>query len=140
MALVVCKICRRAFINSPHGEEACPECTIKMHEIYPVVRNFLRDNAKTVYTLYDVNRILGIDLNSLKGLITLGLIGTDTKETVCETFPESELKPLKMRPLDPEEAKKTKESMNKAKSSMHVYHKKTGKSSQKGHSGGKEQT
>jgi hypothetical protein len=80
MALVVCKYCKRAFINSLQGEEFCPSCTAKLKELYPSVRNFLRDNERRVYTPRELSEVLGVPLKDVEALVSMGLVGSDAPE------------------------------------------------------------
>jgi hypothetical protein len=102
-------------MNSPHSENVCPECREKMKNIYSTVRNFLRDHEKEAYTVYDVSRILGIEIKSIEGLVTMGLIETSkVGKHVLE-----KKKNVKVRPLDAELAR---EILNSRKgSTMHAY-------------------
>ncbi|MDR2175086.1 MAG: hypothetical protein LBO82_04010 [Synergistaceae bacterium] len=88
-----------------------------MKKIYSTVRNFLRDHEKEVYTIYDVSRILGLELKSVEGLVTMGLI--ETSKVGKHVFEKK--RTSKVRPLDAELAK---EILNSRKSSMHAYEKK----------------
>lgn len=126
MALVVCKVCKRAFINGPEGEDACPECTSELQKIYPVVRNFLRDNEKSSFTAYEVSKILGIDIKSIEGLVSLGLIDNSNGTRPQETAK----KPLKISPLT---SQQTEEVLKKdgGTNSMHKYRKKSGEKESK---------
>jgi hypothetical protein len=104
-------------MNGPHSENVCPDCREKMKKVYSTVRNFLRDHEKEVYTVYDVSRILGIELKSVEGLVTMGLIETSkVGKHVLE-----KKKNAKVRPLDADLAR---EILNSRKSSMHAYDKK----------------
>jgi hypothetical protein len=117
VALVVCTQCKRAFLNGPHSENVCPECREKMKKIYSMVRNFLRDHEKEVYTVYDVSRILGIDLKSVEGLVAMGLI--ETSKVGKHVFEKQ--RNAKVRPLDADLAR---EILNSRKSSMYAYERK----------------
>jgi hypothetical protein len=79
MGLVVCKTCARAFISA-QDEELCPECTARLNELYPVVRNFLRNHEEKLYTASEVSMILGIDLKDVEGLVALGLIDSRSQQ------------------------------------------------------------
>ena len=74
MALVQCRHCRRAFISAPQDKDFCPNCAARLHKIYPVVRGYLRDHERTIFTLQDVSDALDIDIQDVKGLVTMGLI------------------------------------------------------------------
>jgi hypothetical protein len=73
MSLVVCRMCKRAFINA-RDEEICPDCAAKLYELYPTVRSFLRNHENESYTVYEVSRLLGLDLRDVEGLVVLDLI------------------------------------------------------------------
>jgi hypothetical protein len=47
-----------------------------MKKVYSTVRNFLRDHDEEDYTVYDVSRILGIELKKVERLVSMGLIET----------------------------------------------------------------
>ena len=74
MALLMCKSCKRAFISGLPNEAVCPECMIKLKELYMKVHNFLRDHEKQAYTIYEVGNILNINKKDLEGLVASGLI------------------------------------------------------------------
>jgi hypothetical protein len=81
-----------------------------LNELYPLVRNFLRNHEKNLYTAQEVSKILGIDMRDVEGLVTLGLIdsGSSPKRTAFRRAPLGESS-------DPSGAKKKKNA---------VYHKK----------------
>jgi hypothetical protein len=118
VALVVCIVCKRAFINGQEKGDICPDCTTKLQEIYPVVRNFLRDHEKESYTVYDISRIFGIPPRNIEALVSAGMIDAVYLQ---RTLPEKSRKGPKIMPLDPESAK---EILKGDKSSMHTYAKK----------------
>jgi hypothetical protein len=74
VALVVCKMCKRAFIDEARGKEICPECVARLNELYPVVRNFLRNHDRQIFTTHEVSKILGLNLKDVDGLVAMGLI------------------------------------------------------------------
>jgi hypothetical protein len=90
VGLVVCETCKRAFING-QDEKLCPECTARLNELYPLVRNFLRNHEKNLYTAQEVSKILGIDMRDVEGLVTLGLIdsGSSQKRPAFRKTPSS---------------------------------------------------
>ncbi|MDR3232036.1 MAG: hypothetical protein LBT65_11400, partial [Synergistaceae bacterium] len=99
MALVVCTMCGRAFINGPQGENICSACTMKLQDLYPVVRNFLRDHEKASYTVYDISRILGIPPRHVEALVSMRMIDTDRPERALR---EDSRRTPKITPLDPQ--------------------------------------
>ena len=76
MALVHCRHCRRAFISAPQDKDYCPECTGRLRKLYPLVRGYMRDNEKRVFSIQDISEELDIDMRDIKGLMGLGLIDT----------------------------------------------------------------
>ena len=127
MALIVCRSCKRAFISSPQEEDVCPDCTARLRELYPIVRNFLRDHEKEAYTAHDVSRLLDIDIQSVEGLVALGLIDTAAGiRSGADAQKSDPSKPLKIRPMDAQESQAL---LDKTKSSMHTYRKKQEKDS-----------
>jgi len=74
VALAECRCCGQAFISGPKNEDTCPSCVVRLNKLYPRVRNFLRNDAGTHYTAYDVSKILDIDLRDVEKFITMGLI------------------------------------------------------------------
>ena len=74
MALLVCKSCKKAFISSLQEENFCPDCVIRLRELYPSVRNFLKNHCEEAYTTQDVSRIMGIELRDVDSLVSMGLL------------------------------------------------------------------
>jgi len=74
MALIYCRHCRNAFISAPQDKGFCPKCTEKLHRLYPLVRSYMRDHERRVFTIQDISKELGIDVKDIKGLTALGLI------------------------------------------------------------------
>jgi hypothetical protein len=111
-------------MNGPRCEDVCPECRDKMQSLYSKVRNFLRDHERELYTIYDVSRILGIELKSVEGLVTMGLIETSS----VGKYMLEKKRNAKVRPLDADLAR---EILNSGKSSMHAYEKKKDEGAEK---------
>jgi hypothetical protein len=95
-----------------------------MKNVYSTVRNFLRDHEKELYTVYDVSRILGIELKSVEGLVTMGLIETSN----VGKYVLEKKRNAKIRPPDAELAR---EILNSRRSSMHAYERKKDGGSEK---------
>ena len=74
MALVVCKACKKAFISGLQEKEVCSDCFIRLREIYPSVRGFIRDHDGREYTAQDVSKIMDIALEDVIGLVSMGLL------------------------------------------------------------------
>ena len=76
MALSVCIACKRAFIGGVKEEKICPGCDVRLRELYPSVRSFLRNNDRKIYTVQDVSRIMGIALGDVAAMVSMGLVET----------------------------------------------------------------
>ncbi|GHS99399.1 hypothetical protein AGMMS50276_22950 [Synergistales bacterium] len=121
MALVVCELCKKAFINGPNFEKACPACKDTLIDVGSVVRNFLRDNERELFTVYDINRILGVDLKVLDALVATGMIESNT---------QGYMKPYSRdRSLGVIDSTLTRETLRGGKSSMHYEKKRERKNS-----------
>ncbi|GHS88345.1 hypothetical protein AGMMS49957_09690 [Synergistales bacterium] len=116
MALVVCELCKKAFINGPHFEKACPACRDTLRDVGSVVRNFLRDNERELFTVYDINRILGVDMKVLDALVATGMVESNT-----QGYMKPYERDKKLGAMDPALAR---EVLRGGKSSMHQYDKK----------------
>ena len=75
MALVKCRLCKKAFISGAREEEVCPGCVAKLNELYPSVRSFLRNNDGKVCTALEVSRNTGIALEDVVVMVEMGLVG-----------------------------------------------------------------
>ena len=84
MALIVCKLCKKAFLSGPQEEEICPACDVRLRELYPSVRSFLRNNDRKVYTIQDVSRIMSIAFEDVAALISMGLVESRVKSKAAD--------------------------------------------------------
>ena len=75
MALLKCKLCRKAFISGLQEEVVCPDCDARLRELFPSVRNFLRNNHGRVYTAQEISDMTGIALEDVVVMVSMGLIG-----------------------------------------------------------------
>ena len=74
MALLVCKSCKKAFFSGQEKEEICADCAVRLRELYSSVRGFLRNNSGEPYTARDISRIMGIALEDVNNLVSMGLL------------------------------------------------------------------
>jgi hypothetical protein len=119
VALVACKLCGRGFINGPEGEDVCVECREKMKHVYRTVREFLRDHENQMFSVYDINRILGVPVEDVEGLVKLGWIDSGVSSSKKKT-----LKPLADRRGSSPLSDTADQGRAKSSSSMHTYEKK----------------
>ena len=75
MALLRCRLCKKAFISGLQEEVVCPDCGVRLRELFPSVRNFLRDNDGRVCTAQEVSNMTGIALEDVVVMVSMGLVG-----------------------------------------------------------------
>jgi len=75
LALLVCKSCTKAFLSGPQEEFFCLDCAARLRELYPLVRNFLRNHYEETYTAQSLSKTMGIALKDVNSLILMGLLG-----------------------------------------------------------------
>ena len=85
MALLMCKLCKKAFISDLQEDEICLDCDVRLRRIYPIVRSFLRDNEREAYTAKDVSKIMDIAQQDVEALISMGLLSYKTKHKHTNT-------------------------------------------------------
>jgi hypothetical protein len=91
-------------------------CKDTLRDVASVVRNFLRDNERELFTVYDINRILGIDMKILDALVATGMVESST---------QGYMKPYERdRTLGSRDPALAREVLRGGKSSMHAYEKK----------------
>ena len=74
MALVTCKLCRRLF----NGDgKICPDCRQRLDELYPKVRDYLRDNPKLEFNVETVADSLEVDIRDVQELVSQGYLDRD---------------------------------------------------------------
>ena len=72
MPLLSCKLCEKIF-TSPGGR-TCPACHARLEELYPRVREYLRDNAKIGFDMETLAGALDVDIRDIQGLVDLGYL------------------------------------------------------------------
>ena len=94
MALVVCKLCKKAFISGLQEEEFCPDCVVRLRELYPSVRNFLRNHDGELHTAQEVGKLMNIALEDVSALVSMGFLefrvnreGEEAVKTANVTMP-----------------------------------------------------
>jgi len=73
LALIVCKSCKKAFISGPKEEEVCTDCVARLNELYPLVRNFLRNHYE-VFTVKSLSKTMGLAPEEVESLVSMGLL------------------------------------------------------------------
>ena len=74
MALVVCKLCKKAFLSGLQKEDFCLDCVARLRELYPSVRNFLRNHHEEIYTAHSLGKIMDIAPEDVDSMVSIGLL------------------------------------------------------------------
>ena len=75
MPLLTCRLCGKIFNSS--GGRTCQACHSRLDDLYPLVRQYLRDNAKTVFNVETVAEGMEVDIRDIQGLVDLGYLDRD---------------------------------------------------------------
>ena len=102
MPLITCRLCGKIFTSS--GGRTCSACHLRLDELYPRVRQYLRDNPKVNFNVEMVADALDTDIRDIQSLVDMGYlerdIGTQTdpetarRQKLAQEF-ESSLKQMK---------------------------------------------
>ena len=75
MPLLPCRLCGKVFTSS--GGRTCPACHARLDELYPRVRQHLRDNPKKAFNVEMVADAMEVDIRDVQGLVDLGYLDRD---------------------------------------------------------------
>ena len=75
MPLLTCKLCGKIFSSS--GGRTCPACHKRLDDLYPRVREYLRDSPKSGFNVEMVADDLDVDIRDIQGLLDLGYLDRD---------------------------------------------------------------
>ena len=87
MPLLPCKLCGKLFSSS--GGRTCSACHTRLDELYPSVREFLRDNPKLAFNVETVAEAMEIDIRYVQGLVDMGYLDRDVGDIDKHTDPEA---------------------------------------------------
>ncbi|OPZ41018.1 MAG: hypothetical protein BWY99_00182 [Synergistetes bacterium ADurb.BinA166] len=76
MALKPCKICGRLY-DSARGKY-CPQCLQEIDELYPKVREYIRDQKGAEYSVDSLSEEMEIDILRVQALVDLGYLDRNT--------------------------------------------------------------
>jgi hypothetical protein len=76
MALLTCKLCGK-LLTSSSGDRICPACLARLDQIYPDVREFLRDHSKSEFNVEEVAEGLDLDIRDVQALVDKGYLDRD---------------------------------------------------------------
>ena len=78
MALVTCKLCRKIYtVSGVGGVRVCPDCKLRLDNLYTDVRNYLRDNPKEEFNVEKLSEALGADIRDIQALVDMGYLERD---------------------------------------------------------------
>jgi hypothetical protein len=75
MALLTCRLCGKLFTSA--GDKTCPACIAHLDQLYPEVREFLRDRAKTDFNVEEVATEMNVDIRYIQALVDKGYLDRD---------------------------------------------------------------
>ncbi|MBL3539376.1 hypothetical protein [Aminivibrio sp.] len=82
MNLITCKLCGRLF-SATRGK-ICVTCLDEIDDLYPKVREFLRDHSKENFNVEQIADGMDLDIRYVQALVELGYLdrglGTDPEE------------------------------------------------------------
>jgi hypothetical protein len=76
LALKPCKICGRLY-DSARGKY-CPQCLQEIDELYPKVREYIRDQKGAEYSVDSLSEEMEIDILRVQALVDLGYLDRNT--------------------------------------------------------------
>jgi hypothetical protein len=112
MALQTCKLCGKIFSSA--GGRTCTTCLGRIDELYPLVRDYLRDNPKIGFNVETLAEEVNADIRYIQALVDMGYLDRDVdrradqettaREKLAKEF-EASLKQMKEVPVQREGAK-----------------------------------
>lgn len=75
MPLLSCRLCGKVFTSS--GGRTCSACIARLDELYPRVREYLRDNPKIAFNVERVADALEVDIRDIQALADMGYLDRD---------------------------------------------------------------
>jgi hypothetical protein len=79
MALLTCKLCGKLFTST--GDKTCSACVARLDELYPDVREFLRDHPKTEFNVENVADEMDVDIRYIQALVDRGYLERDSDKS-----------------------------------------------------------
>ncbi len=114
MPLLSCKLCGKIFTSA--GGRTCPACLQRLDELYPRVRDFLRDNPKLQFNVETLSAELEVEIRDIQALVDMGYLDRDlarstnsqeaSKQKLAQEF-ENSLKQMKDSAAQRDSAKST---------------------------------
>jgi RecJ-like exonuclease len=79
MALIACRLCGKLFPSS--AKKICPACLTRIDELYPRVREFLRDHPKIEFNVETVAEAIEADIRDVQALVDMNYLERDLEHT-----------------------------------------------------------
>jgi hypothetical protein len=76
MPLLSCRLCGKIFTSA--GGRTCPACLSRLDELYPKVREYLRDNPKATLNIETLSEETDADVRDVQALVDMGYLDRDT--------------------------------------------------------------
>ena len=76
MALLTCKLCVKIFTST--GGRTCAACISRIDELYPAVREFLRDRPKLEFNVEEVADAMEVDIRYVQALVDMGYLDRES--------------------------------------------------------------
>lgn len=78
MPLLSCRLCGKIFTSA--GGRTCPACLNRLDELYPRVREYLRDNPKAAFNVETLAEKMNADVRDIQALVDTGYVDRDTEK------------------------------------------------------------
>ncbi len=75
MSLITCKLCGRLY-DAARGK-ICSQCLDELNDLYPKVREFIRDRSKSDFSVDSLAEDMGVDILRIQSLVDLGYLDRD---------------------------------------------------------------
>jgi len=75
VSLITCKLCGRLY-DATRGK-ICSQCLDELDELYPRVREFIRDHSKTNFSVDSLAEDMDVDILRMQSLVDLGYLDRD---------------------------------------------------------------
>lgn len=78
MAILTCKLCRKLFNGT--DKKICVDCLNRLDDLYPKVRDYIRDHPKEEFNVETVADALDQDIRYVQELVNLGYLDRDVPD------------------------------------------------------------
>ena len=82
MPLLSCRLCGKVFSSA--GGRTCTMCLAQLDNLYPRVREYLRDNPKIGFNIETLSEEMNEDVRYIQALVDMGYLDRDAGKYVSE--------------------------------------------------------